>query len=907
LLGDSSKHNKKGNLYLLIVKAISMDEQDFKEFIKDLCSDMSVKDLLIQHGKNLGTLIPFAGQYFAANMSSYEHEIQLRAIKKLIDAQNDLQILLKDQKDKLDTFLHVVRKYERTTYPFKIFNMSQIKKIEEELNWNPEFVKEYLPLKKIEDLPLNKNILLIGKIGIGKTRNIFRLIERAHIETVIVVREYVKTLGVHRFENLDFDNKAILIWDDVQDTSEEFLKALPYLKTKNLLIIAAIHSVDYEKIEKDVNIRERKLFHEVDLGLYQKERLHQFVKLCEKEFETPLTDELRDTLVEKALHGDSTPLYVASIFAKETQITEEIIDELPEEVVKLWANYFEDLTSNEKCFMKALKTAKFGLSPPFKDLIQDLYIKAFFGESKNIKDIVASLKRQDWIVELPDYYVCLDVQLECFQLKEMDIESFLKCLFEKKLVLEYHLQLLLGVSPHYSKSQDYDFVIKLMNRALELKPDFAETYIIRGNAYSDQAKLDLAIKDYDKAIELYSNFIEAYYNRGLAYYDKGELDMAIKDYDKAIELYSNFIEAYYSRGLAYYEKGELELAIKDYDKAIEVSEKIGDMSSQIRGLDALKNLYVRNERYKEAQEILKVASELFKEMEQIPSKKKRYQVFLSFASADKGVAQRIADQLRNLGISVCFAQYELKVGDSIAETIESAISASDYLIVLLSPNSVGSRWVQGELNAALSRELTTRDITVLPVIIADCDIPLPLASHRYLDLRTDLERGIVRLVEQIGLVPNVDFSQLDEKSFIHLIADLLLKLGFTGIEKKSRIEDREVDIKALYSRKDPFGVNVTETWLVDTKFYRKSRADLQSIHQMTSYLLTLPEHFKGLLVTNGQITSTTRQWLESIQHQKRIEIRILDSTDLKRILLQHTELIHKYFTGAMEGQDDQNF
>ena len=106
------------------------------------------------------------------------------------------------------------------------------------------------------------------------------------------------------------------------------------------------------------------------MELYQKERMEQFVKLCEEEFRKPLTSNLREALVEKAIIGDSTPLYVASIFLKEKQITKNAIDKLPKDVVELWAGYFKDLTSNEKCFMKALKAAKLGLSPPFKELIE---------------------------------------------------------------------------------------------------------------------------------------------------------------------------------------------------------------------------------------------------------------------------------------------------------------------------------------------------------------------------------------------------------------------------------------------------------------------------------------------------------------------------------------------------------
>jgi hypothetical protein len=284
---------------------------------------------------------------------------------------------------------------------------------------------------------------------------------------------------------------------------------------------------------------------------------------------------------------------------------------------------------------------------------------------------------------------------------------------------------------------------------------------------------------------------------------------------------------------------------------------------------------------------------------------KRHQVFLSYANADREIAQRIADELRQRGISVWFDAYELQFGDSIAEAIEDAISASDYLIVLLSPNSVNSVWVQKELAAALSRDLSARDITLLPVVIADCDIPLFLTSYQYLDLRKDFEEGIARLVEQIGVAPEIDFSELDGRSFENLVVDLLSRLGFKSIEREWAPADMRVDIEASYARLDPFGVEVTETWLVEVKFYRQARADLKSIRQLVEYLTKLPTLSKGLLVTNGQLTSAAKDWLNSAKAKSRVEIRVIDGTELKRLLLQHGDIVSRYFVKKNAGQQDE--
>jgi tetratricopeptide (TPR) repeat protein len=569
-----------------------MAEEDFREFVKGLCSEVSIRDLLRNWGENIFSLIPYAGQYFTANMSSFEHEIQLRAIKKVIDSQEDIKVLLKGQ---AEDFLDIVRKFEKKTYPFKIFNITQIEDIQSELNWNPGFLRQYLPIEELENISLDRNILLKGKIGIGKTRNILRLMERAHIETVIVVMEYVKTLGVERFENLDFQDRALLIWDDVHRAPEEFLKALPYLKTKdNLLVLAAIRSTDYEKIEKDATIREETFFLEINLELYQKNRTEKFVRLCEREFNTPLTDDLREALVERAMRGDATPLYVASIFAKEEHMTRDVIETLPDDVVKFWAKYFNDLTANERCFLKALKAAQLGYSPPYKELIESLYSKVFSGEPRDLAEVVASLKKELWIVEVSNYYDCLDAQLECFEFEDVDMRTVVKCLLEKEFVQEHHAQLLLGVGSHYFETKDYDLAIRLMDKAVKINPGLAEPYYNRGLAYREKGDYKMAIGDYSRAIEINLGYVEAYNNRGLAYSENGECEKAIEDYNRAIEISSDFAEAYYNRGNIYYKKEDYEKAIEDYNRAIATN------SSYAKAYYNRGNIYYKKEDYEKA-------------------------------------------------------------------------------------------------------------------------------------------------------------------------------------------------------------------------------------------------------------------------------------------------------------------
>ena len=98
----------------------------------------------------------------------------------------------------------------------------------------------------------------------------------------------------------------------------------------------------------------------------------------------------------------------------------------------------------------------------------------------------------------------------------------------------------------------------------------AEEYFRRGLEAQQQGKPEQAIQYYDKAIDLKPDYADAYNNRGVAYIDKGDFAQAIQDYNKVIELQPNYTYAYYGRGIAYGCKGDFAQAIQDYNKAIEL-------------------------------------------------------------------------------------------------------------------------------------------------------------------------------------------------------------------------------------------------------------------------------------------------------------------------------------------------
>ena len=88
------------------------------------------------------------------------------------------------------------------------------------------------------------------------------------------------------------------------------------------------------------------------------------------------------------------------------------------------------------------------------------------------------------------------------------------------------------------------------DKAIALKPDYAEAYNNRGNALKELKRPDDALASYDRGDRAEADYAEAYNNRGNALMDLKRPAEALASYDKAIALKPDYAEAYNNRGNA---------------------------------------------------------------------------------------------------------------------------------------------------------------------------------------------------------------------------------------------------------------------------------------------------------------------------------------------------------------------
>jgi hypothetical protein len=106
-------------------------------------------------------------------------------------------------------------------------------------------------------------------------------------------------------------------------------------------------------------------------------------------------------------------------------------------------------------------------------------------------------------------------------------------------------------------------------------------------------------------------------------------------------------------------------------------------------------------------------------------------IFISYSRKDIDFARKLAGDLESAGYDVWWDISDLKGGDDWVRTIPDAIASSQYVIVVLTPNSIESEWVRKEYTQALSLRKK-----IIPIMFTPCSVPFSLNTINFVNFTT---------------------------------------------------------------------------------------------------------------------------------------------------------------------------
>ena len=116
-------------------------------------------------------------------------------------------------------------------------------------------------------------------------------------------------------------------------------------------------------------------------------------------------------------------------------------------------------------------------------------------------------------------------------------------------------------------------------------------------------------------------------------------------------------------------------------------------------------------------------------------------VFVSYAREDLTLVKDLANKLRRIPVSVWYDD-RLEYGIEFKPQLEKAIEVVDAMVVILSPESVTSDWVDWEIKQA-----KRHSHRIIPIMYKECKVPKSLEKIQFVDIRDDVGKAVAELAD----------------------------------------------------------------------------------------------------------------------------------------------------------------
>ena len=206
-------------------------------------------------------------------------------------------------------------------------------------------------------------------------------------------------------------------------------------------------------------------------------------------------------------------------------------------------------------------------------------------------------------------------------------------------------------------------------------------------------------------------------------------------------------------------------------------------------------------------------------------------VFISYNHKDKEFVDKLSLKLVYHNVKVWKDEWNISVGDSFIEKIQEALEKASYICVVFSHSSIKSEWVSREINAGLIREIEDKNLTILPIVIDDCKIPLLLRDKIYANFREDFDEGLKKLLVVLKKKYNLDNNGRINKESNYYI-DYQIDVGTIADSYSMRIDVISYDTEEDYSI-------LTRIDLVGNKYINKKYLELQDEQSIKDYVLNI--------------------------------------------------------------------
>lgn len=191
-------------------------------------------------------------------------------------------------------------------------------------------------------------------------------------------------------------------------------------------------------------------------------------------------------------------------------------------------------------------------------------------------------------------------------------------------------------------------------------------------------------------------------------------------------------------------------------------------------------------------------------------------VFISYAREDSDCAKEIESLIHENRHEVWKDTTDLLPGEKVPFRISKALTACDYLVILVSSNSAESRWVHHELDTFLANHLAGTQQTVIPVILDNAnwkEVFPELAAYHAIFFNENWEQEKAKLIHTLGEPSKKSQQKKENIERLEFAVDLAVRAGnlamryynssyrsnqaVTSGKNASTVADRETQVEVI--------------------------------------------------------------------------------------------------------------
>jgi len=109
---------------------------------------------------------------------------------------------------------------------------------------------------------------------------------------------------------------------------------------------------------------------------------------------------------------------------------------------------------------------------------------------------------------------------------------------------------------------------------------------------------------------------------------------------------------------------------------------------------------------------------------------------------DKEKVEKIAEQLKADDHRVWYDAWKLQMGDNLIEKISEGIESADVIVIVMSKESLKSKWIKKEIDTITMLEIAKHTIRIVTVLIDPIKMPNYLSNYPFADLSDDFDEGM---------------------------------------------------------------------------------------------------------------------------------------------------------------------